>query len=49
MSLVNKNYSNSSGTISRSFRIGKNRLIVDNEVDGSIRFSLYDSNNTLTQ
>lgn len=49
MSLVNKNYSNSSGTISRSFRIGKNRLIVDNEVDGSLRFSLYDSTNTLTQ
>ncbi len=49
MSPMNKNYNNSSGTTSRSFQIGKNRLIVDNEDDGILKFSLRDSTGTITQ
>lgn len=48
MSLT-KNFTNSSGTMSRSYKIGKNRLTVDNEVDGSLRFSFYASGGTLTE
>jgi hypothetical protein len=49
MSLMKKKYTNSSGTISKTFKIGKNRLTIDNEVDGSLRFSLYDSQGVLTE
>ena len=44
-----KYFNNSNGTTSKSYQIGKNRLIVDNEDNGLLRFSLYDSNLVLTQ
>ena len=44
-----KYFNNNNGTTSRSFQIGKNRLIVDNIDNGLLRFSLYDSSGVLTQ
>ena len=49
MSLLKKNFNNSAGTTSRTYQIGKNRLTVDNEVDGSLRFTFYDSNGDPTE
>ena len=49
MSLIKKKYTNISGTTSKTFKIGKNKLTIDNEVDGSLRFSLYNSQGALTE
>ena len=49
MSLISNTYTNSSGNTSKSYQIGKNRVIVDNEQDGILKFSLYDSTGELTQ
>jgi len=44
-----KTFTNISGTVSKSFQIGKNRVVIDNIVDGFLQFSFYNSDGILTQ
>jgi hypothetical protein len=49
MSLIGKKYNNSCGTISKTFKIGKKRVMIDAETDGSLIFSVYNSEGSVTQ
>lgn len=44
-----KTFFNINGTTSKAFQIGKEKVIIDNIIDGELRFSLFDENNSLKQ